>query len=117
MKTSELFEQRPSFQDWAEHTKVHMMVDIKPGETFTEEYADYVIRHATEQAGGFYEKGPKYYYPSFGSQEDADQMMKILRRMSRGKPRFNVEIIDMNDEPERRGIMDWQIHLEEPTEQ
>ena len=127
MKTYELFELTLHGSDpggWFGRSTARMRIGVQLGLELTEEYADYIVRHAIEQSGGYYEKGDEVagmsiYYPSFPSKENAERALKVLRRLSRGKPRFKVEIVNLRGQAwsphQAQGIIDWQVVLEPIT--
>lgn len=122
MKTSELFELTLHGSDpsgWFGKSTARMRIGVQLGLELTEEYADYIVRRAIEQSSGYYEKGDEIggmpiYYPSFPSKENGEHALKVLRRLSRGKPRFKLEIVDLRKQA-GRGVIDWQVVLEPIT--
>lgn len=112
MKTSELFEQYNS-------PEVTIRIVVLPGKNLTEEYTDHIMRQAVEEVGGTYEKSvdPSYYraiyYLEFSSEKAAMRVLKILKRRSRGKPRFKFRIDDLRGTSSGN---EFEVYLEEPSE-
>ena len=98
MKTHELFEAAlpMRWQQGDERIQRSIRIVVNIGKNLTEEYADWIVTQLApagdelSREPGLGIRGSMFSYNITVSLEEASQALKVLRRLSRGIPKFTI---------------------------